>query len=159
MSNKKFNTYNFKETQQLAKEFAKQILWQGPKKSAIIVSLAGDLGSGKTTFVQGFADGAGVKEKILSPTFNIIKKFNICNSKFKNFYHIDAYRLNSPQELLDLGLADLIKNPQNIILIEWADKVMGVLPSETIFIKFFHGKIENERELAVSDRGSADEAE
>ncbi len=152
-------TLSVEATQKVAENLVKKILEAGPRNGAVVLGLVGDLGAGKTTFAQGFARALGVKEKITSPTFLIVKSYKLEVISFKNFYHIDAYRLNSPQELLDLGLADLIKNPQNIILIEWADKVMGVLPSETIFIKFFHGKIENERELAVSDRGSADEAE
>ena len=141
-------TLSVEATQKVAENLVKKILEAGPRNGAVVLGLVGDLGAGKTTFAQGFARALGVKEKITSPTFLIVKSYKLEVISFKNFYHIDAYRLNSPQELLDLGLADLIKNPQNIILIEWADKVMGILPKNSIFIDFSHGEKDEERTIA-----------
>ncbi|MDP3003936.1 MAG: tRNA (adenosine(37)-N6)-threonylcarbamoyltransferase complex ATPase subunit type 1 TsaE [Candidatus Azambacteria bacterium] len=114
-----------------------QILGRKPlSNKAFIVALKGDLGSGKTTFIQGLAQGLKVKENILSPTFVIQKDFSLQLKNFKNFYHIDAYRLKNPEELLELGFKDLIDNPENIIVIEWADKIKKLLPREILRIEF-----------------------
>lgn len=118
----------------LAKNLKKR---QTNQKKSLVVALEGNLGSGKTTFIQGFAKGLKIKENVLSPTFLILKQFPI-NSRhsYANFYHIDAYRLKNPDELLELGFGDLIKNPENIVIIEWADKVRRLLPKKTLHIKF-----------------------
>jgi len=83
----KFQTKNEKETEKLGKEIGRKILKEKPGKIAKIIALEGDLGGGKTTFLKGFAKGLGIKEKILSPTFILFRKFNIKhpNSKFKTF--------------------------------------------------------------------------
>ncbi|MBI4919795.1 tRNA (adenosine(37)-N6)-threonylcarbamoyltransferase complex ATPase subunit type 1 TsaE [Candidatus Azambacteria bacterium] len=103
---------------------------------ASILALSGDLGAGKTAFIQGLARGLKIKEDVSSPTFVIQKDFRLSLKKYKNFYHIDAYRLKNPEELLELGFEDLIKNPENIIAVEWADKVENILPKDVLKIKF-----------------------
>ena len=126
-------------------------------KSALVIALKGDLGSGKTTFIQGLAAGLGVKENVLSPTFVIQKNFILPakggsasgGKKYKNLFHIDAYRLKNPEELLELGFSDLIKNPENIIVIEWADKVKELLPKDIIKINF-KNLGENKRKIILS---------
>ena len=143
----KYLTKKPEETKKIAKELAKKILKNGPAKNAFVLGLEGDLGSGKTTFLQGFALGLGVEEKILSPTFVIMKRFEILNLGFNNFFHIDCYRLKNPKELLDLGFKQILKNPQNIVAVEWAEKVKKILPESAIFIKFkFVSK--NKREIS-----------
>jgi len=127
---KEYITKSTKKTQDIAKQLAKKIL---KKKSAVVIGLTGELGGGKTAFIQGLAKGLGVKKKILSPTFVIYKKFKM---KDKNFYHFDCYRIQGARDLLKLGFAEIISNPQNIIAIEWADKVKEILPLETIWINF-----------------------
>lgn len=117
------------QTQKMGKVLAREVLRMGPSKTARIFGLVGDLGGGKTTFLQGFAKGLGVKEKILSPTFVIIRRI-------KNFYHIDCYRIKKPKEILDLGFREIISNPGNIMVIEWADKIKKIMPEETIWINF-----------------------
>jgi len=118
-------------------------------KSALVIALKGDLGSGKTTFIQGLAAGLGVKENVLSPTFVIQKDFPLSLKKYKNLFHIDAYRLKKSEELLELGFSDLIKNPENIIVIEWADKVKELLPKDIIKINF-KNLGENKRKIILS---------
>jgi len=113
-----------------------EVRMEARKRGAIVLGLSGDLGSGKTTFLQGFAKGLGIKEKILSPTFVIQKRFNIYNPKFKNFYHIDCYRLEKEKDVLMLGWKEIANNPQNIIAIEWPEKIKKVLPKNIIWIKF-----------------------
>ena len=99
------------KTQKIAKELAEKILKHKKKRNhAFVIALKGDLGGGKTTFVQGFAKGLGIKGKILSPTFNIYKNY-------KMFYHFDCYRIKNSKEILDLHFKEIIQNPKNIVII------------------------------------------
>ncbi len=123
-----------KQTEKLGKETAKFLLKTFFKP--IIIGLTGELGSGKTTFLKGFAKGLGIKEKILSPTFIILRKFSIPDSKFQSFYHFDCYRLKKPKELLNLGFREIISGVKNIICLEWAEKIRRILPQKTLIIKF-----------------------
>ena len=154
----KYITKSAKQTQKMGEELAKEILVlrqaQAKNKSAVVFGLQGNLGGGKTTFLQGFAKGLGIKEKILSPTFVILKRFKITgygiqniesrinskvkiqNSKFTDFYHIDCYRLENAKEILGLDFKEIISDPKNIVAIEWPEKIKRVLPKDTIFIKF-----------------------
>ncbi len=124
-------------TKKLGEKLVKGILKEPIKKQALVLGLKGELGSGKTTFLQGFAEGLGIKEKILSPTFVIIKKYKIKNLKVKskNFIHIDCYRARNPKEILSLGFKEIVSDPQNIIAIEWAEKIRKIIPEEAIWIK------------------------
>lgn len=140
-----YKTKNYKETQELGKKLAKEILNLPKKKTATVLGLSGNLGGGKTTFLQGFFKGLGIKEKVLSPTFVIMKRFQILlvvkstlSRDFSDrcFYHFDCYRLNKPEEILELSFEKIIKNPQNIVAIEWPEKIKKYLPKETIFINF-----------------------
>ncbi|TET84910.1 MAG: tRNA (adenosine(37)-N6)-threonylcarbamoyltransferase complex ATPase subunit type 1 TsaE [Candidatus Nealsonbacteria bacterium] len=135
------------QTKKLGEILAKEILKSKLKKGALIIGLEGDLGGGKTTFLQGFARELGIKEKILSPTFIILRKFLISKvpsrraaggleSQFLNFFHIDCYRIEKPKEILDLGFKEIISNPKNIVTIEWAERIQKILPAETIILKF-----------------------
>lgn len=124
-----YTTKSFQETQKIGEELAKDILNLPKQKHAIILCLHGNLGGGKTTFLQGFANGLGIKEKILSPTFVIMKKFG-------NFYHIDCYRLNSDKDAAELGLKEILNNPQNIVAVEWPEKIEKLLPKQTIKLDF-----------------------
>ncbi len=108
-------------------------------KGAFVIGLEGNLGSGKTTFAQGFARGLGIKEKIQSPTFVILKRFKVQNPKFKNFYHVDAYRLQNPKEFLALGWEKIISKAHNIMLVEWADRITKILPKDSPHISFVTG--------------------
>ena len=148
---KKSTTKSFQETQKLGQNFAREILAMGPKKRAVVLALQGDLGAGKTTFLQGFAKGLGMKEVVNSPTFVILKRFTIKKNNFKNFYHIDCYRLENPQEILDLGFKEIIANPQNIVAIEWPEKIAEILPKHNIKIAFKHLE-ENKREILISGK-------
>ncbi len=125
-----------KETKKVAILLSEAMKDQSLSNRAFIIALEGDLGSGKTTFIQGLAQGLKVGENILSPTFVIQKDFSLELKNFKNLYHFDAYRLKNPEELLELGFRDLIRNPENLIVIEWADKIKKLLPREILRIKF-----------------------
>lgn len=133
---KKYLTINSSQTKKLGEILAKEILKTKPLKGALIVGLKGDLGGGKTTFLQGFARGLRIKEKILSPTFIILKKFKIQNSTFKFLYHLDCYRIQKLKEILYLGFKEIISDPKNIVTIEWVDQIQKILPAKTIILKF-----------------------
>jgi len=128
-------TKRAEETTKLGEKLAKKIL-KTKKESAFVLGLVGELGGGKTTFLQGFAKGLGVREKILSPTFVIMKKFSIFNLQFSNFYHIDCYRIEKSKEILNLGFKEIISSPQNIVAIEWAEKIRKILPKDALIIEF-----------------------
>ena len=142
-------TYSAEETQTLATELAKKILQRGARNNALVLSLSGDLGAGKTTFLQGFAKGLGIKEKILSPTFILMKRFGVKSGIFKNFYHIDCYRLKDEEDLEALNFREMVENPENIIAIEWPERIKKVLPKEVISIVFKHFK-DNKRNIKIS---------
>lgn len=115
---------------------AGELLKTRPKKHALVLALSGELGSGKTTFVQGLAKGLGIKEKIKSPTFVIIKRYTLNAGRYKKFIHIDAYRLRRPKEILALGWRELANNPKNLIAVEWARHIQKVLPKPHLDIYF-----------------------
>ncbi len=133
------------------------------RKNALILALSGNLGSGKTTFVQGFLRAAGIRRKITSPTFVLIKNYKLKTENYKRAYHVDCYRINSdaqrgrspdlaerrgnPKELSGLGLKEILNNPENIVLIEWPERIKKILPKDLIWIKFKHGEKENKRIL------------
>lgn len=124
------------QTKRIGESLARKLLRSSSKK-ALIVTLEGDLGGGKTTFLQGFAKGLRVKKKILSPTFVIMKKFLIPRGgTFRYFYHIDCYRIKGPEEILTLGFKEITSNPENIVAIEWADRIKKILPKEKVSLKF-----------------------
>jgi tRNA threonylcarbamoyladenosine biosynthesis protein TsaE len=136
-----------KETRKIGEILAKEIL-KANLKGPFILALEGELGGGKTTFLKGFAKSLGIKEKILSPTFIILRRFQIPNTKFQNFYHLDCYRIKNSKEILDLGFSEIINNPKNIVAIEWADKIKKILPKRIILISF-KIKSKNEREMKI----------
>ncbi|MBL7156072.1 MAG: tRNA (adenosine(37)-N6)-threonylcarbamoyltransferase complex ATPase subunit type 1 TsaE [Candidatus Pacebacteria bacterium] len=134
------------ETKKLGQRLVKDIIKKNIQTQAVIIGLIGELGSGKTCFTQGFANGLDISNKILSPTYVILKRFQISGSMFHDFYHIDCYRIKAEKEILDLGFANMCQNPENIIVIEWADQIKEILPKQTLFLKFkFINK--NKREI------------
>lgn len=129
-------TKNEQETKKVARLLAQEIIKKPLKtKGAIIIGLEGELGSGKTRFVQGFARGLGIRQRLTSPTFVILRRHAISDKQYANLYHIDCYRLNKSKELLDLDFKEIINNPQNIVIIEWAEKVRAILPMDTIWVR------------------------
>ncbi len=145
------------QTQKFAAKIAKKIL--RPTSYALrpkIIALHGDLGAGKTTFVQGFIKALGVRHHITSPTFLIIRKYplkskrlNVKGQMFHNVYHLDLYRIHKLKELLDLGFKKMIGSPENIILIEWPERAGKLLQKNILRINFEHGKNEKERIINV----------
>lgn len=144
MEKQTFLTKSAEETQKVAAEIVRGLIEKPLGKAAAVLALAGELGAGKTTFVQGLAKALGVAEKITSPTFVILKHFNILTSKhFNSLYHIDCYRLDDPEDLVSLRFAEILKDPKNLIVIEWADKVKSLIPKDAIWVEFeWKGELE-----------------
>ncbi len=123
------------ETKALAEELAKKL-------KGHIFALTGELGAGKTVFAQGFARGLGIKDKIISPTFVLIRQHKIPHTN-KTLYHIDLYRLENITDLESLGLSEILTDPQSIVLIEWAEKAGQLLPEDTVKINISKGEGQN----------------
>lgn len=120
---KKQITKNVIETQGLAKKLAKTIDY------GQVITLTGDLGGGKTTFIQALAKELGVKKRVTSPTFVLMKVYDLKNKKNINkLCHIDAYRIKSPDDLLAIGAEEYLKDKDCLTLIEWGEKVESILP-------------------------------
>ena len=136
MKSRRITSKTAVETKTIAGEFSKKILKEkNDNDGAIIIGLIGELGSGKTTFAKGFAKGLGIRQIIQSPTFIIARRHDIKYKNYRNFYHIDAYRV-SAKDFKTIGWKNWIKNPQNIILVEWADRISKIMPKESTKIRF-----------------------
>ena len=125
------------------------------KSGATVIGLRGELGAGKTTFTQAVARSLGIDVPVLSPTFVLQRIYKIPSpptplsgstaksglsgsSGWKHLVHIDAYRLDSPEELNTIGWDDLVADPGNLILLEWPERVKDLLPEDTKYINFKH---------------------
>jgi tRNA threonylcarbamoyladenosine biosynthesis protein TsaE len=116
-----------------------------------VVSLTGELGAGKTCFVQGAADRLGVTRRVTSPTFVIVKTYPEARVPI---VHVDVYRLNRLQDVLDLG--DEVFAPDAITFIEWGDAVARLLPEDHLEIELVHDDGESAgtaRRIALHARG------
>jgi tRNA threonylcarbamoyladenosine biosynthesis protein TsaE len=108
-----------------AAEFVETLV---PGKMATIVALSGDLGAGKTTFSQGVARALGVEEQVTSPTFVLQKIYLLKDQSFDRLVHMDAYRLERPEQLNALGWNEITSDPKTLVLLEWPEHVSGGLP-------------------------------
>lgn len=145
-----YRSKSVKETQKIAADLAKDIFKKQTKNGAIIIALEGELGAGKTTFTKAFAKAMGVKKKLTSPTFVLMRQYKLDIGGFKLLIHLDTYRLRDYRDLLPLGIKEILKNPENIILIEWADRVVEILPKNSIKIHLDHIS-ENERKISICE--------
>lgn len=139
MKSKTIETKNVLQTQKIAADLAKTLV------VGDILCLYGNLGSGKTTFVQSLAKGLGIKKRIISPTFIIIRQYKM---KKYNFYHIDLYRVKTKEDLLGLGIDEVLKDKNNIVVIEWAENLLDLLPQVRTDIKFEYID-ENKRKITI----------
>lgn len=115
-----------------------------------ILVLAGDLGAGKTAFVQGFGRGLGVSDRITSPTFTLV---HVYEGRLP-VYHLDVYRLEQLSEALDLGLAEMLDDG-GVVLIEWGDAILPVLPHDYLEVRITFGPEDDDRYLAFRAVGPA----
>ena len=136
-----FVTKSAQETQSLGQKIAANLV------GGETFALSGDLGSGKTTFVQGFSKGLGLTSRIISPTFILMRKYQVPG---KDFYHVDLYRLEKDvdKEVINLGLTDVWGKPGNIVVIEWAEKIKNSIPKNARWI-FFENLGEEKRKITV----------
>jgi tRNA threonylcarbamoyladenosine biosynthesis protein TsaE len=126
-------TKSAKETKVLGEKYGTDLI---KINKPLVLALSGDLGSGKTTFLQGFARGLEIKRRVISPTFILMRKYRTSGGRI--FHHIDLYRLDEgvSEELANLGFDEIIKNPKSIVAIEWAEKAKESLPKETVWLNF-----------------------
>lgn len=103
--------------------------------NAVVLALHGNLGAGKTTFVQYLAKYLGVSETVTSPTFVIMKRYQ-SDKNHLELIHIDAYRIEAIDEMRVLGFESLLTKKHTIICIEWAERIAALLPPDTIHLKF-----------------------
>lgn len=137
---------NLEQFQKIASNFAVKL------KGGEVVGLIGELGLGKTTFIQFLAVAMGVKEKVLSPTFVLLKIYRASHrqSSIKQLVHVDAYRLNHAEELKNIGLPEYLNRPDTVTVIEWADQVKDILPPDIVMINIAQGKEEGQRVIKIS---------
>lgn len=125
-------TSNITETHQFADKIA-NLINKGELEN--IICLYGELGSGKTTFVQGLGNSLGINQVLPSPTFVIQREYDLNKGRFKKFYHLDLYRIEKEQEFEDLGLKDIFLDNSALIAIEWADRLTNK-PKDRVDIRF-----------------------
>ena len=137
-----FISQSVEQTHELAKKLAKHVT------PGSIISLVGNLGTGKTTFTQGFAKQLGIKDPVTSPTFKLISEYQ--GKKYK-LNHIDAYRMNGPEDFLNIGGEEYLISKNSITIIEWGDLLNDILPSKTIRVNFKRIKSPKEsRKIEIS---------
>ena len=124
------NIYSLEELEKLASGIAKTL------EGGEVIALYGELGSGKTTFTQFLAKALGVKKRVPSPTFVVMRAYDSTKLPGVSLHHYDFYRLDSLEEIRDLGVEEDFKDPKTICVIEWAEKVKELLPEKRIEIYF-----------------------
>jgi tRNA threonylcarbamoyladenosine biosynthesis protein TsaE len=140
-----FITHSAEETRQLGKQLAQEML------PGTLVCLAGDLGAGKTTFTQGFLEGLGAARPYVSPTFVIMKQYDLAAptaSGIERVYHADAYRVEV-RDFETLGFAEWCADPKGIVILEWPERVQAIIPEKAHSISFLW-KSETEREITMT---------
>ena len=143
--------FNFKSdaparTAELARRLA------GALRPGTVICLDGDLGAGKTLFVQNLAASLGVQGEVTSPTFNLM---NVYEDGRLPLVHFDLYRLEQEYELDEIGFYDYAENPEGLVVIEWAEKFPACLPEDHIALEIQRTDVENERVLVFRLAGSA----
>ena len=131
------------KTEEIAKKLAKHL------EDTNIIYLYGDLGSGKTTFTKAFVEALGIEKfHVKSPTYTYIREYKL---KDRNIYHIDLYRIAEIDELLFQEIEELTENPNNILIIEWADKLQTKLNAKSLDV-YFKYVDENQREIKFNPK-------
>ena len=118
-------------------------------KAGLVLCLEGDLGAGKTLFVQGIAKELGVIEEVTSPTFSLM---NIYEGRY-SIYHFDLYRLESSDELENIGFYEYSQREDDVVIIEWPDRFVDDLPEEYVWFTIQRGQAEDERLIEVRLKG------
>jgi len=145
-----FFTKSASETRKLGEVLSQEL------RGGEIICLTGELGSGKTTFAQGVLRGLKIKGPYTSPTFVVMKHYKIKSQNFSkvrpfpsptsrgipqgqtlNVYHIDCYRVKS-RDIIELGWKEIITGENNIVIVEWAERMKAIIPSRAIWLEFEH---------------------
>jgi tRNA threonylcarbamoyladenosine biosynthesis protein TsaE len=105
---------------------------------ATVVGLTGELGAGKTTLAQAVAKSLAVADNVQSPTFVVMKTYGTNTGSFTKFVHMDAYRIDSLDELAPLRFPDILQEPNTLVLIEWPERIKEALPTDTLHISIDH---------------------
>ena len=153
-------TKSSSETKKLGEILAQEL------KGGEIICLSGNLGSGKTTFAQGFLKGLKVEGPYTSPTFVVMKKYHITwnmehGTKYKRMlhapcsmlhdvYHIDAYRV-SAKDIFNMGWKEIAADKNNVIIVEWAERIKKIIPERAIWVRF-EWTSKNERKISMSSK-------
>lgn len=120
------------------------------KNTATILALSGDLGAGKTTFVQVLGKELGITDTMQSPTYVLMKKYDISYRSFKILVHIDVYRLENPEQFAALNPEQFLRDPHTLVCIEWPEHVEGMLPAPDLTLRFSsEGAGERERFVEI----------
>lgn len=127
---KEIKSNSEQETEDFAAQLARSL------KPGCVVALHGDLGAGKTVFSRGFARGLNVIEPVSSPTYTIIQEYPLAAGNW--FFHLDLYRIDTPQAALAFGVDEYLEAPGAYIIIEWPERVETLLPAHTIRINIEH---------------------
>jgi tRNA threonylcarbamoyladenosine biosynthesis protein TsaE len=140
-------THSAVETQAVGEALAAAI------RPGQVIALRGDLGAGKTTFVQGLARGLGVRSRVSSPTFVLVNEYT--GTHGVRLAHVDTYRLGTfvHDEAEGMGLTELLEDAGAIIAIEWADRVQELLPVDYLLVELGYGEDEEERIVRISASG------
>jgi len=139
---KKIITHSYLETEEFALKFAKEV------KPGDVIALYGELGSGKTTFTKGLAKGLGITNRVTSPTFVLMKDYDLPSKNNSKLHHLDLYRLDSSDDIKSLNLNELVNQEANIFVIEWAEKASQEELKNAIKIRF-NIIDENTREITI----------
>ncbi|MFZ2187247.1 MAG: tRNA (adenosine(37)-N6)-threonylcarbamoyltransferase complex ATPase subunit type 1 TsaE [Candidatus Moraniibacteriota bacterium] len=146
--NNSYTTKSAEETRSLGKKMAQTMA------PGTFLCLTGNLGAGKTTFTQGFLEGLGAERPYVSPTFVIMKQYDLAlpsERGIERIYHVDAYRVEA-QDFAALGFAEWCADKKGVVILEWPERVAALLPPERIEITF-KNLSENEREILVASEG------
>jgi tRNA threonylcarbamoyladenosine biosynthesis protein TsaE len=134
---------NIPETTRLAGELIKNT-------DQHVFFLYGDLGSGKTTFAQGVGEALGITQKMQSPTFIIMRSYELSSQKWNMLYHVDLYRIESMHQIEEIGILDLMQDPKNLFLIEWPERMQQFSPPNRVELHFIY-EDEEVRKIAVKE--------
>lgn len=151
---KRVLTKSAKETQRLAGCIFRELAKLSGRGRAAVIGFSGELGAGKTTLIQGLARALGIKEKIQSPTFVLMKIYVLPRTgklPWKFMVHADVYRIEQKKEILALGLERILKDPANLVVIEWAERIKKYLPKNTLWVELKH-KGGNHRHVIVKSK-------
>ncbi len=133
---------NEKETTKLGQVIGNSIV------PGMVICLQGDLGTGKTTLTKGIVKGFGINDSVTSPTFTIINQYEGIYS----LYHIDTYRIETIEEMIDLGVEDYLPANDGVTVVEWPELIEDLLPKDRIILCFIANE-DNERDITIDIKG------